>query len=384
MRNPLLSVTLLLVGAPVFAAAPLYVETEILAPPGAQLTAAGLNNNGDVAASANNGTGYVYLHHSHTLYALPHPFPNGDGDGVRGINDYGKVGGYSSPLGEPPQSMVWYLTGGFEVLDPLGDISSATAVSNDGQVTENLYLPDGTTRAFYWAWKPSLHRTPIPSFNDLGLYPSNTANAINNSSHIVGDSTLSQSVSPGSTDFIEGDHAYLFANGSLTDLGVLGNRHPATSLGTSIAYGLNNKDDVVGQSEVSVPSADPNCPDCLVHAFLWHAGKLSDLGNLGHVPGWNSSATAINDAGEIVGSADANVSNQPTSRAFVYIDGVMYNLTFMVYARDLNVRLVNAVGINCNGWIVANGYNTATPNVNRVYLLIPKATPIRAGCPLPK
>jgi hypothetical protein len=67
MRNPLLSVTLLLVGAPVFAAAPLYVETEILAPPGAQLTAAGLNNNGDVAASANNGTGYVYLHHSHTM-----------------------------------------------------------------------------------------------------------------------------------------------------------------------------------------------------------------------------------------------------------------------------------------------------------------------------
>ena len=389
MRKPLLSITLFFVGAPVFAAAPLYVETEILAPPGATLYAGGLNNNGDIAVtSVTNGfaTGYVYLQHSHTLYALPRPFPNGSGDQVYGINDYGKVAGDSSPFGEPPQATVWYLTGGFEVLDSLGDISSATAVSNDGQVTETEYFPNnGASGAFYWAWKPSLHKVPVPLFNDVATYVENTANAINNFSHIVGDSTLSQFTSPGGPDFITGDHAYLFANGTLTDLGVLGNPDPSTSLGISYAYGLNNKDDVVGQSEVSVPSADPNCPGCVAfHAFLWHAGKLSDLGNLGHVPGWNSSATAINDVGEIVGSADANVNNQPTSRAFVYIDGVMYNLTFMVYARDLNVRLVKPMGINCNGWIVANGYNTATPTVNRVYLLTPKVAPIRAGCPIPK
>jgi hypothetical protein len=37
------------------------------------------------------------------------------------------------------------------------------------------------------------------------------------------------------------------------------------------------------------------------------------------------------------------------------------------------VRLTEAVGINAEGWIVANGFNVNTPNVNRAYLLIPRA-----------
>jgi hypothetical protein len=68
----------------------------------------------------------------------------------------------------------------------------------------------------------------------------------------------------------------------------------------------------------------------------------------------------------------------------VYVNGSMYNLTFMVQHRDLNVRLVNAVGVNCNGWIVANGYDTRQPTVNRVYLLLPAANPLRLGCPKPR
>src|SRR5690242_2693906 len=114
MRNVLLFTTLLLIGASAFAAAPLYVETEIQAPPDGPLTAAGLNNNGDIAASS-QGNGYIYLHHSNTLYALPHPTPNSS-DWLYGINDYGKVAGTSAQLGEPEQATVWYLTGGFEVL----------------------------------------------------------------------------------------------------------------------------------------------------------------------------------------------------------------------------------------------------------------------------
>jgi len=50
--------------------------------------------------------------------------------------------------------------------------------------------------------------------------------------------------------------------------------------------------------------------------------------NLGHVPKWTSSADAINDSDEIVDTADADVSGVPTTRAFVYMNGSMYNLTF--------------------------------------------------------
>jgi uncharacterized membrane protein len=150
-----------------------------------------------------------------------------------------------------------------------------------------------------------------------------------------------------------------------------------------VANGLNNHDDVVGQSETNLSS--PSCSGCsALHASLWKEGALTDLGNLGHIDQWTSSATAINDSAEIVGSADADVSGVPTIRAFVYMSGSMYNLTFTVLHRDLNVRLVNAVGINCNGWIVANGYNISQPTVNRVYLLVPAANPLRAGCPSPR
>jgi probable HAF family extracellular repeat protein len=262
-----------------------------------------------------------------------------------------------------------------------GAASSVTGVSNDGQVIVTSEFYHGNSEAVLWSWKPTLHATAIPGFFDFNCcYPSQTANAINNFSHVVGDSTLSRFIGS-SQDFIEGDHAYLYANGKLTDLGVLGNPNPAGSLGQSAAYGLNNHDEVVGESDIDLLSTNPDCLGCVVsHAFLWRRGKMTDLGNLGHVPHWTSIATAINDAGEIVGSADANVANKPITRAFVYLHGTLYNLTFRVHHRDLNVRLVQAVDINCHGWIVANGYNIADPTVNRVYLLVPEDAPRRPGC----
>ena len=66
--------------------------------------------------------------------------------------------------------------------------------------------------------------------------------------------------------------------------------------------------------------------------------RVADLGNLGRAE-WNSTARATNDAGEIAGSGEADVSGAATTRAFVYVNGSMYNLTFTVQHRDLNVRL---------------------------------------------
>jgi probable HAF family extracellular repeat protein len=281
---------------------------------------------------------------------------------------------------------VWYLNGGFEVLAPQIVLSDVTGVSDNGQVSATVVgLFHGNSEGVVWSWKPTLHVERVPSFSDANCcYPFSTANAINSAGHVVGDSSLSQAIDSFG-DFIEGDHAYLWANGVLTDIGVLGNPTPSDSLGTSVAYGLNNRDDVVGQSEANLPSPDPSCPGCAaLHAFLWHRGKLTDLGNLAHIPQWSSKANAINDAGEIVGSAEANVAGNPTTRAFVHIHGTMFNLTFMVHHRDLNVRLVNAVGINCHGWIAANGYDITEPTVNRAYLLIPKGAPVREGCPRPR
>ena len=99
---------------------------------------------------------------------------------------------------------------------------------------------------------------------------------------------------------------------------------------------------------------------------------MKDLGNLASIPGWNSKADSINNAGEIVGWSDSLVSGTSTQRAFLYVNGKMLNLQFYVYERDPDVRLTEAVGINLEGWIVANGYNVKSPSVNRAYLLIPR------------
>src|SRR5262249_23271541 len=74
------------------------------------------------------------------------------------------------------------------------------------------------------------------------------------------------------------------------DLGTLGGS-------TSTAAGINNLGQVVGTSYIEGDSTQ--------HAFLWQNGGMSDLGTLPE--GTFSSATAINNAGQVVGTADSGV-----------------------------------------------------------------------------
>ena len=95
---------------------------------------------------------------------------------------------------------------------------------------------------------------------------------------------------------------------TLVDLGTLGGA-------SSEALGVNNLGDVVG----SAATADGQS-----HAFLYRNGRMVDLGTL--VGGTTSHATAISDAGVIVGSSGINGYGpmfREFTQGFVWQDGTM-------------------------------------------------------------
>jgi len=81
------------------------------------------------------------------------------------------------------------------------------------------------------------------------------------------------------------DRAYLWTAGRLTDLGDLGG-------GIAVVADVNNRGEAVGWSCTA---------DRTQHAFRWHAGRMTDLGTL--PDGTFSAAEAINDRGTVVGTA---------------------------------------------------------------------------------
>jgi probable HAF family extracellular repeat protein len=77
------------------------------------------------------------------------------------------------------------------------------------------------------------------------------------------------------------------------------------------ATGLNNSGQVVGYCVNYTGTAT-------YHAFLYSGGQMQDLGTFG---GADSAATGINDAGVVVGSA--NAANKTSIEPFVYSGGQM-------------------------------------------------------------
>ena len=133
----------------------------------------------------------------------------------------------------------------------------------------------------------------------------------------------------------DGGHAFLYANGTMNDLGTLGGNF-------SVAYGINASGQVVGNSTISGNSTR--------HAFLYTNGTMEDLGSLGG----DSSAVGINAGGEIVGWADT--AGDASEHAFLYSNGSMIDLNNLI-APDSGWTLDDAAAINDNGWIVGVGYN---------------------------
>ena len=100
-------------------------------------------------------------------------------------------------------------------------------------------------------------------------------------------------------------HAFLWQAGTMTDLGNLGVAY------YTVAWAINDAGQAVGGSSPDYGAE---------HAFLWSGGGMQDLGTLG---GSASEARAINDAGQVVGWS-LNASG--ATHAFLWQNGTMTDL----------------------------------------------------------
>ena len=126
-------------------------------------------------------------------------------------------------------------------------------------------------------------------------------------------------------------NAFLWQSGSMQDLGSLGGRD-------SLATAINDAGQVVGWAGTENYGS---------HAFLWQSGSMQDLGTLG---GTYSVAFDINAAGQVVGAA--NTSGYAPNHAFLWQSGSMQDLG------TLGGTDSAALGINAAGQVVGQAFTS--------------------------
>jgi len=223
------------------------------------------------------------------------PLPGGDNTFAAGANNHGQIVGWAengvhdttctAPQVLQFRAVIWTQDGAeIQELVPFGDdsTSAAVAINDKGQVVGISGRCDrarGRLSAVHAViWENGMPR----NLGDLGGVAWNTPTAINHHGDIAGFSNLPTDP-PGALNA----HAVLWPReGGIVDLKTLGDDP------LSLAFGINSKGQVVGQSI----GADGS------RAFLWQDGVLMNLNDLVEDGSpFLIFANDINDKGEIAG-----------------------------------------------------------------------------------
>ncbi len=282
-----------------------------------------------------------------------------------GLADSGEVLGATDSAGSitgPLHPIFWKKTGPPDIFDEkddnnrpqTGDSVTVNALSPNGLYTAGSIFFNGVGPTLaYWESGTLHHTDPLGQ----GMFQSW---GVSSSGEVVGAAAPPYDDAHPLTTSI----AFQWVSGSLQPLS------PALAGANCGARAVNAGGDVAGWSETL---------DVIVvhwkgvHAVLWKNSQVKDLGTLG---GASSTATAINDAGQIVGYAEAG-PNGP-GQAFLWESGKMRSLASLIPPSTgwtLGEAQVNYGGegflvINARGQIAGVGRRDSQPHA---FLLTPRA-----------
>jgi probable HAF family extracellular repeat protein len=229
---------------------------------------------------------------------------------VTGINDLGQIAGY-----------FLYGGGAFRITDgAMTDINPSGA----SQSTAMGINVAGDVAGGYWLGNQRRAFANVAgTFVDLGTLGAETwAYAINSFGDVAGSSGIGW-----------GSRAVRWSNGTMQDLGTLGGS-------TSYAIAINASGEVVGMSSLANNATE--------RAFIYTDGAMRDLGT---PAGLKSNAYGINSVGHVVGFF---ATESQDTRAFVYADGQVHDLTDLVVSGIGGAVVHRANAINDAGQIAAD------------------------------
>jgi probable HAF family extracellular repeat protein len=279
-----------------------------------------------------------------------------NGDTPIALNDAGQVAGnavaYDSAHTRLSNVAFLYSNGALTTLGSFGadkngrGVSAAAGLNDSGQVagTSTVYDATGVSKgsaAFLWS------KGTLTNLGNFGTDPtgfgSSTAKALNSSGQVVGSSTVYDA-----TGVNKGSAAFLWSNGTLTNLGSFGTDN--SGKGNSFAVGINNSGMVIGDSDRYV-----NGHYTATDAFLSANGVLTDLGNFGTDPTGHGSSipVAVNAAGQVAGASDKYDANGVSlgRDAFLFTNGVLTDLgNFGIDSTGKSFSV--ATGLNSAGEVI--------------------------------